>query len=238
MVVMVIISILAGLLLPALSRAMEAARSISCANNLKQLGTAFTLYADDNSSYLPYGYLSDGGTINITWDDILRGYVGWNMSQAEMSSPNPPHNSTDNLFRCPSDNIPCKWGASRRTHVMNQGRNSSSGGAPAPSTSSIYGITDSATIPVIPWSARIGKIQDPTGTILLAVRPSEVNGMGNESCSMVTNLNQMIALHGRGTRTNILFCDSHVKSLMPIATMGPGGTMVIPRGMWTRMPGD
>lgn len=53
LVVIAIIGILAAILLPALARARESARRKSCQNNLKQWGTVFKLYADEQKDYWP-----------------------------------------------------------------------------------------------------------------------------------------------------------------------------------------
>jgi prepilin-type N-terminal cleavage/methylation domain-containing protein/prepilin-type processing-associated H-X9-DG protein len=63
LVVIAIIAILASILLPALSKAKEAAIRTECLNNEKQQMTALIMYADDNREYLP-----DGSHGNWCWD--------------------------------------------------------------------------------------------------------------------------------------------------------------------------
>src|ERR1041385_8740773 len=54
LVVIAILAILAALLLPALSRAKESARKVSCLNNLRQIAVASLTYSMDEQGHLPW----------------------------------------------------------------------------------------------------------------------------------------------------------------------------------------
>jgi prepilin-type N-terminal cleavage/methylation domain-containing protein/prepilin-type processing-associated H-X9-DG protein len=54
LVVIAIIGILAGLLMPAVSRAKGKAHDTKCISNLRQIGVALTIYTDDNRGRLPF----------------------------------------------------------------------------------------------------------------------------------------------------------------------------------------
>ena len=62
LVVIAIIAILASMLLPALNKARGKAKAISCASNLKQIGTRIQMYTMDNDSMMPFGNVGVGTT--------------------------------------------------------------------------------------------------------------------------------------------------------------------------------
>ncbi len=181
LVVIGIIAVLAGLLLPALGRAKESARTTQCLSQMRQIGLAVRLYADDNDGEFPrsqhsafaHGQLAWGRAIALqlaqntaTWTNLLQG-----------------------VYHCPSDRRSSPWSYGLNVYFELNPDNDDYTGSPRT------------------WR-RVETIPNPSDTVLLAETPGSVDHvMGHFWLSLADAADVDQRRHGQ--RANYAFVDGH-----------------------------
>lgn len=124
LIVIAIVAILAGLLLPALSRAKQKAYAIHCLNNKKQLQLAWLLYpVDYDDKLVPHGLnipIPPQPELGLWWAQGFLNYDGGNSDNTNilyLVDPQyaklGPYSKDPALYRCPSDKSRVKLGKNR-----------------------------------------------------------------------------------------------------------------------------
>ena len=216
LIVIAIIAILAAMLLPALNRAREAGRKSSCANNMKSLTLAHSMYTGDSQDWTLGAacYHSKSGGNQYSWDNALASYLG-NLTRDEKR--------TAQILNCPANPY----------RLTNSNLNARG-----------YSINSYLTKRDQTWTFGIefrkggksGTLKSPSKTLWLAERVQNNNGVFQTSCLDVDpstiDFDNPPNLEIHNGRKNYGFYDGHIASYTLLATIGKSTDFANPRGFW------
>ncbi len=199
LIVVAIIAILAGMLLPALNNARETARAISCANNLKTIGTANSLYSNE---YDGNTFISYCNTSGWRWPRLVAPYL--EPSPHLDSAGLPSGQFFSNKFGCPSSAALRKPDSAKtyKIHELSYGVNFQE-----------YANTGSCKY----LMHKMGKIKYPSALFFMGDTTMYNVASNNASLSAYLSTGESnstpLVAYRHGRMMNALFFDGHVNKL-------------------------
>ncbi len=206
LVVIAIIAILAAMLLPALSKAREKARSISCVNNLKQTMMAVLMYGNDYDDTII-------SQVNSSSDWVGALYKYYNTNSIYLSSTKPDETV------CPG-RLPFKYRTTYQTFGCRRTYVPTGYGLTVPTTWSTNSYSDTFVFfrkikqtSTFPW------IGDSYGSLGSHSSLNDTNGY-QWACPNVTSTgNGLLWVGAHGDNSNFAFADGHAEAINTTAKL-------------------
>lgn len=211
LVVIAIIAILAAVLFPAFAKARESARRSSCSSNLKQIGIAIMQYSQEYDEKSVRGWTGSNGYLA---SDPNSGSEKWKWMDSIY-----PYIKSEGVFRCPSDKNP-----NRYVYYKNLAGSSFSNYGSYAMNNTYYQSQSTGLPPTAPGndSRSLSSFAEPAATIYVVESQGDYEFSWSDVASQaqVDNTKSPRQLTGGKEpferhldTTNVLFCDSHVKSV-------------------------